>query len=368
MRATNLFRNLLPRPIKDAVRPYVALYREQKSLRQRPSAAALAPSQCKVQPQRDDLPAIGRSGIYEVDPNSSEFQRILNEHWYYSIELKPGVFTRGYEFPNVMCTRELLARLVPSGLDVCDIGTMEGLIPVLLKRRGARSVVALDGIDLTERVQLVRVCTGQNFDYIPNVPLGRVTQVLSERARPTWWGTKLRRGFDVVVLSGVLYHVFSPFHAIGLARTLLRQRGLLILETAASDQDVYAQNWVFQGDRWIYPNGTNTWFPTLRLLDHFLRFMKLKTVDCVHKRDHADIVRVAVAAVATANPLPLKAESEWFIKSTMNLDYNDVVDTAWAEGDAIEIPYPSSNCVNHEELSTAVDLHRTVEGVPWPCR
>jgi len=72
--------------------------------------------------------------------------------------------------------------------------------------------------------------------------------------------------------------------------------------------------------------------------------------------------------VATANPLPLKAESEWFIKSTMNLDYNDVVDTAWAEGDAIEIPYPSSNCVNHEELSTAVDLHRTVEGVPWPCR
>jgi hypothetical protein len=241
---------------------------------------------------------------------------------------------------------------------------MEGLISVLLKRRGSRSVVALDVIDLTERVQLVRVCTGQNFDYIPNVPMGRVTQVLSEKARPTWWGSKLRRGFDVVVLSGVLYHVFSPLHAIGLARTLLRQGGLLILETAASDQDVYAQNWVFQGDRWIYPNGTNTWFPTLRLLDHFLRFMKLKPVDCVHKRDHADIVRVAVAAVASADPLPLKAESEWFIKSTMNPDYNEVVDTAWAEGDPIEIPYSASNCVNHEELSTAVDLHRTVRECP----
>ena len=146
---------------------------------------------------------------------------------------------------------------------------MEGLIPVLLKRRGARSVVALDAADYTEKVLLVRVCTGQNFDYIPNVSLGRVTQVLSERARHSiysWYQPKIRRGFDVVVLSGVLYHVFSPLHAIGLARTLLRQGGLLILETAASDQDVYAQNWVFQGDSWIYGSGTNTWFPTLRLL------------------------------------------------------------------------------------------------------
>jgi len=167
-----------------------------------------------------------------------------------------------------------------------------------------------------------------------------------------------------VVLSGVLYHVFSPFHTIGLARTLLRQGGLLILETAASDQNVYAQNWVFQGDRWIYPNGTNTWFPTLRLLDHFLSFMKLKPVDCVHKRDHADIVRVGVAAVATAEPLPLKAESEWFIQSTMNIDYNEVVDTTWAEGGPIEIPYRAGNCVYHEGLSAAVDLHRAVTECP----
>jgi hypothetical protein len=243
---------------------------------------------------------------------------------------------------------------------------MEGLIPVLLKRRGARSVVALDAVDRTENVQLVRVCTSQDFDYIPNVSLGRVTQVLSERARLSsyWHQTKIRRGFDVVVLSGVLYHVFSPIHAIGLARTLLRQGGLLILETAASDQDVYAQNWVFQGDRWIYAGGTNTWFPTLRLLDHFLRFMKLKPVDCVHKRDHADIVRVAVAAVATVDPLPLKAESDFIKSSAMNIDYNEIVDTAWAEGGPVEIPYSTCNCVRHEDLSAAVDLHRTVRERP----
>jgi ribosomal protein L11 methylase PrmA len=39
-------------------------------------------------------------------------------------------------------------RLDPAGKDICDIGTMEGLLPVLLKRRGARSVVAVDAADL----------------------------------------------------------------------------------------------------------------------------------------------------------------------------------------------------------------------------
>jgi hypothetical protein len=145
--------------------------------------------------------------MYGVDPNSPEFQRILSQHWYYSVELKPGLFTRGDEHPNVVCTRELLARLAPSGLDVCDIGTMEGVIPVLLKRRGARSVVALDAIDSGEKVRLVQVCTGENFEYIPRVSLSRVKEALSERARLSsysseWGQTKVQTGFDVVVLSG----------------------------------------------------------------------------------------------------------------------------------------------------------------------
>jgi 2-polyprenyl-3-methyl-5-hydroxy-6-metoxy-1,4-benzoquinol methylase len=304
--------------------------------------------------------------MYEVDANSPEFQRILSQHWYYTLELKPGLYTRGDEHANVICTRELLARLSPAHLDICDIGTMEGIIPVLLKRRGARSVVALDAIDCTEKVRMVQLCTGQNFEYIPGVSLSRVKQVLTERARlssysPQWGQTQIEQGFDVVILSGVLYHVFSPLHVIGLARTLLKQGGLLILETAASCQDRYAQNWVFRGDRWIYPSGTNTWFLTLRLLDHLLRFMKLKPIDCVHGPIHDDIVRVAVAAVATADPLPLKAESDWFMKSTTNIDYNEVVDTGWAAIGPVEIAYSRGGCVYHPELLGAVDLHLTVK-------
>ena len=307
--------------------------------------------------------------MYEVDSKSPEFQRILSQHWYYSVELKPGLFTKGDDYANVICTRELLSRLCPSGLDACDFGTMEGVIPVLLKRRGARSVVALDALDSSEKVRLVQSCTGMNFEYRPSVSLSRVKETLSEKVRLSvhasgWGQSSLQTGFDVVVLSGVLYHVFSPFHVIGLARTLLKPGGMLILETAASCHDGYVQNWVFQGDKWIYPSGTNTWFLTLKLLDHFLRFAKLKPIDCVHGPLDDDIARVAVAAVAVADALPLRAESQWFLGSTTNLDYNEIVDTEWARRDPVEIPYSPGNCVYHPDISGAVDLHFTVKKRP----
>ena len=308
----------------------------------------------------------------EVDSNSCDFQRILSQHWYYSVELKPGLYTQGDEHANVICTRQLLARVSPTGLDVCDIGTMEGMIPVLLKRRGARLVVALDAMDHTEKVRLVQLCTDEKFEYLPRTPLFRVKETLSERARLSsyysndWGQTKFQRGFDIVVVSGVLDHVFSPLHLIGLARTLLKPGGLLILETAASCQDGYAQNWVFQGSgKWIYPGGSNTWFPTLRLLDHFLRFMKLKPVDCVHGPIWDDVLRVGVTAVAVDDPLALKDESEWFIPTATNtIEYDEVVDSEWSRSSPVRIQYAPGDCVYHADLAGAVNLHLTVKERP----
>jgi 2-polyprenyl-3-methyl-5-hydroxy-6-metoxy-1,4-benzoquinol methylase len=301
--------------------------------------------------------------MYNVDASSADFKRLLKGNWYYTVELQPGVFTRGAEHPNVILNRELLRRCTLSGREVCDLGTMEGVIPILAKRQGARSVVALDAVDLTEKIHLVQQCYGESFEYYPRISLSHVKDFLSERAKLSrYWGQpRVETGFDVVIVAGVLYHVFSPLHVIGLARTLLRQGGLLILETAASCQDRYTQDWVFQGDKWIYPSGTNTWFITLRLLDHFLRLFKLKAIDCIHLPIEDDITRVGVAAVAVDEPLPLKAESEWFLPSTTNLDYNEIVDVAWASGTVQGIAYSPGDNVSHSELSDVVDLHKTVK-------
>jgi hypothetical protein len=375
MDAMDIFRKVLPRQVKDVLRPYVVRNQKKRTAQQAKSVAdATSEHRSEVQSDASGYRATRKaevSSMCEVDPNSPEFRRILSQHWYYSLELKPGLFTSGDEHSNVICTRELLARMAPLGLDVGDIGTMEGMIPVLLKRRGARSVVALDAVDSSEKVRLVQLCTGENFDYIPRVSLARIKEVLSERAKlsnyyPDSWGQrKIQTGFDVLVLSGVLYHTISPLHVIGLARTLLKQGGILILETAASCQDQYTQNWVFRGDKWIYPDGSNTWFPTLRLLDHFLRFMKFKPIDCVHGGINEDIVRVAVAAVSVADPLPLEAESQSFMKSTVNiLDYREIVDTEWCRSSPVEIPYLPGDCVYHRGLFGTVDLHLTVKERP----
>jgi len=304
--------------------------------------------------------------MYNVDANSPDFQRLLKEQWYYTIELLPGIFSRGAEYPSAVMNRELLRRCKLTDREVCDIGTMEAIIPILAKRQGAKSVVALDAVDLTERVRLVQQCYGVEIEYYPRVSLNRTKEFLGERASLSrYWGQRrVERGFDVVTLTGVLYHVFSPLHLLGLMRTLLRPGGLLILETAASCHDRYTQDWVFHGKGWIYPSGTNTWFPTLRLLDHCLRFFKLKPIDCVHLPINNDIVRVALVAVAIDEPISLKAESEWFLTSTQNLDYNEVVDTEWAKGGGVQIPYSPGDNAYHDELPGVVDLHKTVKKRP----
>ena len=38
-------------------------------------------------------------------------------------------------------------------------------------------------------------------------------------------------GFDLINLSGVLYHVFSPFHVLAGLRPLLKKNGLIIVST-----------------------------------------------------------------------------------------------------------------------------------------
>jgi len=299
--------------------------------------------------------------MYSVDFSSPEFKHVFEQKWYYTVELAPGLVTQGFEFDNIVSTRELLSRLDPAGRDICDIGTMEALVPVLLKRRGARSVVALDAADLSERVSLVQQCYGERFEYYPKTSLSRIKDFLTERARLSHYVGQqiIEPGFDVVVLSGVLYHVFSPIHVIGLARTLLKPGGLLILETAVSCQDSYAMNWVFDGRKYIYWSGTNTWFPTLRFLDHILRYMKFKPIDCVHGQIGDDATRAAIAAVAIPDARPLKAEAEWFLPDNM-FDYHEVVDVQWARGGPVEIPYKPGQNFFHSELPDSVDLHKTV--------
>jgi hypothetical protein len=73
---------------------------------------------------------------------------LLNQWWYYSVELLPGAIAEGiYPASVPMLPRLLMRHCSLKGMECLDLGTMEGLIPVLMVRGGAKRVVALDGAD-----------------------------------------------------------------------------------------------------------------------------------------------------------------------------------------------------------------------------
>ena len=299
-----------------------------------------------------------------VPSGYSSLEEFMSEYWYYTIEVAPDLFTPGENHPNIIPTRSLINRLDPMGAKVLDIGTMEAMIPILMARNGA-NVTAIDAGDFTRKIEALKQIYGVSFDYHGRVALGSTKRFLHEKNVFEGFlkDENPKRGYDVVVLSGVLYHVFSPFEVMALARTCLRRNGILIVETAASRDDSLSQKWNYDGNKWIYPNGTNTWFVTCRLMDHFLRLLRFRVLDCAHIPNYGEISRVAVVAQAIDDPLPLKAEEEWFLKTTRNFDYDFSCDIDWAQGDAHEVGYQSGDVVLHPDIES-VDVHAMVTTQP----
>jgi hypothetical protein len=83
-------------------------------------------------------------------------EKILNDFWYYTVELPDGRFTPGQNFNNIALTRNLLKAAKVEGSRCFDWGTTEALVPTLLAKRGARQVVAVDVRDYSEKVELVK--------------------------------------------------------------------------------------------------------------------------------------------------------------------------------------------------------------------
>ncbi|HEX2087419.1 MAG TPA: methyltransferase domain-containing protein, partial [Solirubrobacteraceae bacterium] len=197
---------------------------------------------------------------------------LLREWWYYGVELLPGVFTEGHQ-PAVlpMLPRMLLRNCDVAGAACLDVGSMEGVVPVLLRKRGAEEVLAVDySYAAAGRLAAVQHYHGVDFEF-------RSVGLMYELAR------RLRsRSFDLVNLSGVLYHVFSPLHLLAAVRPLMRRNGLLVVSTYATLDPLPVMDFNARGRMWA--EGNTFWFPSVALLDYLLRYLRLEPVDCLFRR------------------------------------------------------------------------------------
>jgi SAM-dependent methyltransferase len=212
-------------------------------------------------------------------------EQSLLDGWYYSIEVAPGVWSRGMNFQSVSLARTLLARVDVTGWNCLDVGCEEGLISRLMARRGG----IVDAWD--------RMCMTDRLFMGPSQHVLFVGPTVGQRATLREFSRHCQQ-YDVAIYSGVLYHVLDPLGSLLHARQTLRNGGMMIVETAARNVPGMAMHFNDCGRFYERPEQGNYWFPTVELLAYLLQLCRLKLLDVVWYPQHGDLVRVAFACRA----------------------------------------------------------------------
>ncbi len=286
-----------------------------------------------------------------VEDSAAAGVPVLARKWYYSIEVEPGVFTDGRAFANVHLTRSALKRIDLSGLSVLDIGSMECLVPILACRRGAMRVVAYDRLRFDERVAFLKARLGLDFDYVSGFPLARLRDALDGET------------FDVVVLSGVLYHMVDPIAGLLTARSFLKTGGIMLVETAViRSREMSA----FFNAKGRFYSGDNYWFLSTALIDYLLRFARLKPLDCFHLKQRSTrrsifrrdrLSRLCVPSIAVDHPIS-EPDDAWLPSSQLK-DFAEFLD--WSRIDGREpLSYASPSPGLRRRPDGSIDLFRSV--------
>jgi 2-polyprenyl-3-methyl-5-hydroxy-6-metoxy-1,4-benzoquinol methylase len=302
-------------------------------------------------------------------PSSADELRssdLLRQWWYYSVELLPGVVARGiYPDSLPMLPRILLRHCDVTSASCLDIGTMEGLIPTLLVRRGARRVLAIDAVDhCVDKLRAVQHYHGVSFGY-------QSVGLMYDLA-----GKLPDEGFDVVNCSGLLYHVFSPLHVLAGLRPLLKRNGVLVIATGVVADESFTMEF---NNRGRLQAETNTfWYVSIPLLEYQLRYLKLAPIDCLylpHSAIGSDIRYVfdkpsgylTVVCRAMDDVLPA-ADDEWMLRSVAeSREYGGLVD--WeraARQPSSEVAYRLSVGVDdlYRSDTGTLDIQRAVGSLP----
>jgi SAM-dependent methyltransferase len=303
--------------------------------------------------------------------NDSQVGAVLKDwerlQWYYTIEISPGVFTKGFEFNNIALTRRMLDNIDLKGRTAIDISAMEGAMSTIMAKRGA-SVLSTDAIDRTEQVTLVQHAHDVKFAYFPDIPLHRLAEHVFELQASKAYSHGLeigpseqtKFGFDVVLSSGVMYHVMNPVDHFMTYRKLCKQGGLVVLETAAAVSDDVSLFHAMRPDGTLY-NGFATWFVSTAAIDLFLRACYLDPLAFCYvsreKTQTVEIARVGIVSRAVSTPpfYPQRYKR-----------YNEVYHSELYHNKDFAMLQPAAlltGCVSNPLELRTNDLHSAVDGL-----
>ncbi|MEM8770355.1 MAG: methyltransferase domain-containing protein [Pseudomonadota bacterium] len=151
--------------------------------------------------------------------------------WFHALDLgdfqTPGRFKQGGPqnitlFPAL----DLMQHIDFTGMDCLDIGTVHGLSAFGMAMRGAKSVTATDVLEeMSPPWRIAREALKLDVDYLTETTFDNILERIPDRK------------FDVIICTGVLYHMLKPTDAVIKCRQLLKPNGLLVLESAYMGQE-----------------------------------------------------------------------------------------------------------------------------------
>jgi SAM-dependent methyltransferase len=308
------------------------------------------------------------------------------DKWYHAIELAPGIYSPGKTRRPVALTRELLRHVdvesggaEGAGARCLDIGLQEGMVTILLERRGGSEVVGYDRAFAEGRLDLVQRALDTKFELIGDMKLQDLPQALRKRDTDP---------FDVVVFSGVLYHMIDPLGGLAVVRSLVRDGGICLVETAVAFADTVAMHFNALGHftpgggvrkekaagepQGMMPGSLSCfWYITPRCLDYVLRFLRFEPLDMVYLdvNDGADGSmaegRVAVACRAVTES-PHAPEDEW-LANDRHPGLSEFVDWRHVASELPEVGYANAREGLVRGPAGTVDLQASIEATePFP--
>jgi len=146
-----------------------------------------------------------------------------NRKWFHAIDFgdfaSSGRFRPGHpQNITLFGFMDLIQYVDLKGATVLDIGAVDGLASFGMKAMGADKVVATDSVR-KETFLRAREELGLDVEYHPHTQIKDLSGRFSAGS------------FDVILCAGVIYHMFNPVSAFLHCRKLIKEGGLLIVET-----------------------------------------------------------------------------------------------------------------------------------------
>ena len=274
-------------------------------------------------------------------------------HWVHRIDLGHGVFTRDSDLhPNIKIVRELLSPIDFRGRACIDIGTRDGGIAFGMEKAGAAPVVATD-IEDRPQFRLAHKVLNSNVQYLTDCHVYDLQARLGQISPGKW---------DLIVFSGVLYHIVDPLGTLAQIRNLLKPGGLLVVESACIEHEEISM--YFNAAGCFYNEPYTFWLPTTSCLRYLLRLCSFEPLRSLRARDqlrYGKVQRYALVARAV-KPKLLWQQDRW-LADKLRPPYGEAYDreinrpldyqALEAEGEAVD-PIPCEKTIGPDHFRVGV--------------